>query len=107
MPNPNPPLNNLKPFKPKGQRPMAKAALCVRLPVEIDNAIRSLGNRRTEWLRQVIIEAAQRDLKFHLSDVVTELSDTALFQDFDKFINAPEKYCLEIEGKSRDTTDLN
>ena len=41
---------------------MAAAALCVRLPVEIDEVIRDLGDKRSEWLRRVIVEAAHREL---------------------------------------------
>jgi hypothetical protein len=41
---------------------MAEAALCVRLPTEIDKVIRDLGSDRTPWLRRVITEAAQREL---------------------------------------------
>jgi hypothetical protein len=62
MPNPSPRLENLKPFKPKGKEAMAAAALCVRLPVEIDEVIRDLGDKRSEWLRRVIVEAAHREL---------------------------------------------
>jgi hypothetical protein len=62
MANPHPKLENLKPFQPKGDSPMAEAALCVRLSTEIDKAIRDLGSDRTPWLRRVITEAAQGEL---------------------------------------------
>ncbi len=39
---------------------MAERVTAARLPVDIDEFARSLANR-TEWLRQVIVEAALRD----------------------------------------------
>lgn len=40
---------------------LAKSALCVKLPMEIDAVIRPMPNR-SEWLRRVICEAAKREL---------------------------------------------
>lgn len=49
-------------FQNKGDQPMGKP-VCVALPLEIDKAVRSLsGGARSEWLRRVITEAAQREL---------------------------------------------
>ena len=54
-----------KQFAPAADLPagveLAKAALCVKLPADIDSLVRPLENR-SEWLRRVIVEAAQREL---------------------------------------------
>jgi hypothetical protein len=42
------------------QGKLALKTLTVRVPIEIDEAVRSLPNR-TEWLRNAIIAAAQKD----------------------------------------------
>lgn len=39
---------------------MAQSPLSVRVPIEIDQYVRSLPNR-TEWLRQAILEKKQRE----------------------------------------------
>lgn len=44
----------------KNEAQLAERVTAVRLPVDIDEFVRSLPNR-TEWLRQVIVEAALRD----------------------------------------------
>jgi hypothetical protein len=41
--------------------PLAANGLNVRVPIHIDDAVRSLPNR-TAWLRRIIIEAAEREL---------------------------------------------
>ena len=41
---------------------MAKTPLAIRVPVEIDEFVRSLPNR-TEWLRQAIAEKYEREMK--------------------------------------------
>jgi len=54
---------NLKPF-PRGDStsdPLADNPIQVRLSKSVDAAIRALPNR-SEWLRRVISEAAQREL---------------------------------------------
>jgi hypothetical protein len=48
-------------FKQKHSVALAEKPIPVRLPVDIDAAVRKLSNR-SEWLRQVITEAAQREL---------------------------------------------
>lgn len=35
--------------------------LCVKLPPDIDEIVRALPNR-SDWMRRVIVEAAQREL---------------------------------------------
>ncbi len=63
MRNPNPKFDHLKPL-PRADNttaPLAATGLIARVPVEIDAAVRSLPNR-SEWLRRVITEAAQREL---------------------------------------------
>ncbi|KGF71713.1 hypothetical protein DO97_16220 [Neosynechococcus sphagnicola sy1] len=42
--------------------PLAQQQLQVRVGQDVDNAIRKLGNQKTEWLRRVITEAAKREL---------------------------------------------
>jgi hypothetical protein len=58
MSNPNPVCK----FERKHNVPLAKENVTVRLPVEIDSFVRSLPNR-TEWLRRVITEAAEREVE--------------------------------------------
>jgi hypothetical protein len=63
MPNPRPRLENLSPL-PRADNttaPLATIALSARVEVPIDAAVRALPNR-SEWLRRVITEAAQREL---------------------------------------------
>lgn len=52
-----------KRFKPQGEvsGELAKKAIGVKLPVEIDQAVRALPDT-SAWLRRVITEAAQREL---------------------------------------------
>ena len=45
---------------------MAEKPLSVRVPVAIDQYVRSLPNR-TEWLREAILEKKQREEGFHQS----------------------------------------
>jgi hypothetical protein len=55
--NPNPKQK----FTPViGNEAMAKIPLAIRVPVEIDEYVRSLPNR-TDWLRQAIAEKIQRE----------------------------------------------
>jgi hypothetical protein len=63
MPNPRPKIAHLSPL-PRADNttaPLAASGLIARVPVEIDLAVRALPNR-SEWLRRVITEAAQREL---------------------------------------------
>lgn len=62
MSNPKPKLENLTPFPRVGSEPLAEKQVQVRLPVSIDAAVQELGNKKTEWLRRVITEAAKREL---------------------------------------------
>jgi hypothetical protein len=48
-------------FRPDGDAPLAKTPISVKLPVDVDLAVRSLPNQ-SEWLRRVICDAAARDL---------------------------------------------
>lgn len=56
-------LENLKkvPFKPLGEQALASKPVAVKLPKDIDEAVRSLSNP-SEWLRRVIVEAARQEL---------------------------------------------
>lgn len=56
--NPNP----AQKLTPIGASAMAALPLAVRVPVEIDNYVRSLPNR-TEWLRKAIARQVEEDLK--------------------------------------------
>jgi hypothetical protein len=47
-------------FKPQPNS-LAAVALSAKVPKDVDAAVRALPNR-SEWLRRVIIEAAQREL---------------------------------------------
>lgn len=42
-------------YKLKGDRPLAKVPLSVRLPEDIDEYVRSLPDR-SKWLQQVIVD---------------------------------------------------
>jgi hypothetical protein len=61
MPNPHPKTAHLKPLPRLGDEPLATTGLTAKVPLEIDAAVRALPNR-SEWLRRVITEAAQREL---------------------------------------------
>jgi hypothetical protein len=62
MPNPKPKLENLRPFKPKADAAMT-GRLYVRVPASIETAVKTLpSSERSEWLRRIITEAAQREL---------------------------------------------
>lgn len=50
-----------KQFKVKGDQPLAKVPLSVRLPEDIDEFVRSLPDRN-KWLQQAITEKAQAEL---------------------------------------------
>ena len=54
-----------KQFKPQGEIPgggrLAKKAIAVKLPEDVDAAIRALPNS-AEWLRKVICAAAHQEL---------------------------------------------
>jgi hypothetical protein len=64
--NPNPvitPEFKAQQFKPQGEvkAELSKKAIAVKLPIDVDKAIRALP-QSAAWLRQVITEAAQREL---------------------------------------------
>jgi hypothetical protein len=64
--NPNPvitPEFKAQQFKPQGEvhGPLSNKAIGIKLPVEIDEVVRSLPQKAL-WLRRVITEAAQREL---------------------------------------------
>ena len=50
-------------YKPQGEvkGKLAKGAIAVKLPEDIDKAVRNVPNMAA-WLRRVITEAAQREL---------------------------------------------
>ena len=48
-------------FTQVGDEPLSKQVIGVRLPESVYEAVHNLPNR-TEWLRRVISEAAQREL---------------------------------------------
>jgi hypothetical protein len=63
MPNPNPRTDQLTPL-PRADNTtgeLAPIALSARVEVDVDALVRQLPNR-SEWLRRVITEAAQREL---------------------------------------------
>lgn len=50
-------------FKVKGEKPLAKRPIALRVPGEIEDAIFSMPpQERNEWLRKVILEAARKEL---------------------------------------------
>jgi hypothetical protein len=64
--NPNPvitPEFKAQQFQPQGEinSPLSSKAIGIKLPVEVDEVVRSLP-QKAEWLRRVITEAAQREL---------------------------------------------
>lgn len=61
MPNPRPNYQTIAPyrFKPQGEKPLS-GRLFVRVPPELETAIRSIPNSPA-WLRRVIAEAAKRE----------------------------------------------
>ncbi|ACK74060.1 hypothetical protein PCC7424_5490 (plasmid) [Gloeothece citriformis PCC 7424] len=63
MSNKNPKTDHLKPYHAiaSNNTPLADKPLTIRLPVDIDEAIRALPNR-SEWMRRVLVEAAKREL---------------------------------------------
>jgi hypothetical protein len=66
MANPTP--QNLPEFAEKIKKSkdaaigLAKTSLCVKVPIEIDEAIRALGDDRSVWMRRVLTEAAKKEL---------------------------------------------
>jgi hypothetical protein len=70
MPNPNPRTEFLVPIPRIGDEPLATQVLGTKVPKDIDAAVRALPNR-SEWLRRVITEAAQRELLRQGDDEVT------------------------------------
>ncbi len=53
-------LDNLQPFKPIRESALADKPLCVKIDRSIDAAIRAIPNR-SEWLRNIIEEAAVKE----------------------------------------------
>lgn len=47
--------------------PVAKSSVSVKLPANVDAYVRSLPNR-TEWLRQAIADAYERDMQAQQED---------------------------------------
>lgn len=74
MPNPNPIQTKQfleKQFKPQGEilsdKPLSKKAIAVKLPEDIDAAVRAIPDSAA-WLRRVITEAARRELMSEQQD---------------------------------------
>lgn len=63
MPNPSPKLENLKYFNraDEGNEALSSQAMAVKVPIDVDKAIRALPNKAA-WLRRVISKAAQEEL---------------------------------------------
>jgi hypothetical protein len=53
-------LDNLRPYQPVGKKALASKPLCVKLPVALDQSIRSLPDTAA-WVRRVIEEAARAE----------------------------------------------
>lgn len=66
MANPKP-TYKLKPLY--GNKPLSANTITLRLPVEIDEFVRSLPNR-TQWLRQAIAKAYEEEMKANESRVL-------------------------------------
>ncbi|MGI8504521.1 MAG: hypothetical protein ACR2LR_25840 [Hassallia sp.] len=53
-------LDNLQPYQPMGKKALASKPLCVKVSLELDQAVRSLPDT-SAWLRRVIEEAARAE----------------------------------------------
>ena len=66
MPNPNPVQTEefkAAQFKSQGTKPLSRKPRSVKLPQDVDAAIEALPEKeRSQWLRRVIVEAAEREL---------------------------------------------
>ena len=70
MSNPNPKTDHLKPYQAiASENPLAEKPLTIRVPIDIDEAIRALPNRSV-WMRRVLTEAAQRELLLNKTRLV-------------------------------------
>ena len=50
-------------FTPEGDKALSRKVVGVKLPIEIEQAIKSLPvTERGKWLRRVVTEAAKREL---------------------------------------------
>ena len=54
-------------FKPTAPEPVAKLPVTVKLPIVLDEYVRSLP-KRAEWLRQAIAAQVERDLQAQQED---------------------------------------
>lgn len=45
-------------FVPKFDRPLSKKAYATRLPVDVAEKVEQLGDKKGEWLREIISKAA-------------------------------------------------
>ncbi len=62
MSNPNPNVSTR--FKQAGKVPLAKKAIGVRLPIDIDATVREVaGEDLSEWIREAIAEKLARELQ--------------------------------------------
>jgi hypothetical protein len=79
MPNPRPKTAHLSPL-PRADNStgrLAASGLIARVEISIDAAVRALPNR-SEWLRRVITEAAQRELLSHCDGRVPRLEASGM-----------------------------
>jgi hypothetical protein len=53
--------DNLRPAAQIGEEPLSRENLAVKLPPKIDAVVRALPNR-SQWMRRVLVEAAEREL---------------------------------------------
>lgn len=61
MANPNPKLENLKPYKSQGEYSgLSKTPISLKLPKELDEYVRSLPNRN-QWLIDAVMDKATRE----------------------------------------------
>lgn len=60
MPNPNPKLENLKPFQRKSERALGKI-IGTRYPLEVQAILESLDCARQEFIRSAVEEKLKRE----------------------------------------------
>jgi hypothetical protein len=83
-------------FKQRHTVALAEKPIPVRLPVDIDAAVRKLSDR-SEWLRRVITEAAQRELMTSTQATKRRKEKPKPFKTF-KGLNLRARQRLTING---------
>lgn len=74
MPNPNPVQTKdfkQKQFKPKGSEALGKV-IGVRYPLAIDSLLQAMNDKKTDFIRQAVIEKLQRERKLPTEDGLRE-----------------------------------